>query len=232
MAQIFNYFPLTIFKSEIKLSEEEKNKMIKEIILMEKESKNLDFKGSTSSWTGDTQGYEFIHNNVVFENFFKEVNKSLIEYLETLSIDSNQLNIYYQRSWATISRGKENINSHKHLQSHLSFAYYLKKKDSDAKIIFYDTNFANEFLPGIINSLSAEKKKIIKKRTPINSGMVLFDAKENDIVIFPSKTVHGTQINTPNDERISISADITITAKESGGLEHLTTPLEKWKLVK
>ena len=62
--------------------------------------------------------------------------------------------------------------------------------------------------------------------------MVLFDAKENDIVIFPSKTVHGTQINTPNDERISISADITITAKESSGLEHLTTPLEKWKLVK
>ena len=160
MAQIFNYFPLTIFKSEIKLSEEEKNKMIKEIILMEKESKNLDFKGSTSSWTGDTQGYEFIHNNVVFENFFKEVNKSLIEYLETLSIDSNQLNIYYQRSWATISRGKENINSHKHLQSHLSFAYYLKKKIVTLRLYFMIQILLMNFYQELLILFLLKKKRL------------------------------------------------------------------------
>lgn len=52
--------------------------------------------------------------------------------------------------------------------------------------------------------------------------------EEDDIIIFPSKTLHGTQKNANNNERISISADISIFAKESKNLEHLTPPFSEW----
>ena len=63
MQKIFNFFPLTVYKSTLSLSENEKNEMIEEVRLMEKKSKNLDYKSTTKAWTGDTQGFEYLHNN-------------------------------------------------------------------------------------------------------------------------------------------------------------------------
>ena len=54
MQKIFNFFPLTVYKSTLSLSENEKNEMIEEVRLMEKKSKNLDYKSATKAWTGDT----------------------------------------------------------------------------------------------------------------------------------------------------------------------------------
>ena len=71
---------------------------------------------------------------------------------------------------------------------------------------------------------------MIKSRNVLNSPTILFDTKEDDIVIFPSKTLHGTQRGVLNNERISISADIMIVAKNSENLEHLVTPIDKWKI--
>ena len=83
MGQIFNFFPLSVLKSKIELSDEKKKKMIEEILVMEKKSKNIEYKNQSSAWTGDTQGFEFIHNNQIFDDFFIEV-KKIIEYLEAL----------------------------------------------------------------------------------------------------------------------------------------------------
>ena len=59
----------------------------------------------------------------------------------------------------------------------------------------------------------------------------MFDVKEDDIVIFPSKTSHQTQPNVENNDRVSISADIFITSKNSENLEHLVTPFKNWKSI-
>ena len=231
MSQIFNFFPLSVLKAKIELSEEQKKKMLDEIFKMEKKSSNIEYKNQTSSWTGDTQGFEYIHNNPLFDDFFIEVKKRIIEYLEALQIDHEQLDIFIQRSWATISKEKENIALHKHLQSHLSFAYYLKKKDTDANILFIDETKHNEFLPGLFLSPSSNKRQIIKKRNISNTAAIVFDAKEDEIVIFPSKTAHQTQPNVKNDNRVSISADLFIASKNSENLEHLVTPFKNWKSI-
>ena len=231
MGQIFNFFPLSILKSKIQFSEEKKKKMLDEVFAMEKKSTNNEYKNQTSAWTGDTQGFEYIHNNPIFDDFFIEVKKRIIEYLEALQIDHEQLDIFIQRSWATISKEKENIALHKHLQSHLSFAYYLKKKDTDANILFIDETKHNEFLPGLFLSPSSNKRQIIKKRNISNTAAIVFDAKEDEIVIFPSKTAHQTQPNVKNDNRVSISADIFIASKNSENLEHLVTPFKNWKSI-
>jgi uncharacterized protein (TIGR02466 family) len=229
MGQLFNFFPLTVLKSKINLSKELKKKMVDEIFTMEKKSKNEQYKNQTSSWTGDTQGFEYIHNNPIFNDFFIEVKKVIIEYLDSLQVDHEQLEIFIQRSWATISREKENIALHKHLQSHLSFAYYLKKTETDANLFLIDETKHNEFLPGLFLSPSSNKRQIIKKRNISNTAAIVFDAKEDEIVVFPSKTPHQTQPNVKNNDRISLSADIFITSKNSENMEHLVTPFKNWK---
>ena len=75
MGQIFNFFPLPILKSKIEFSAEQKKKMLDEVFAMEKKSTNREYKNQTSSWTGDTQGFEYIHNNPIFDAFFIEVKK-------------------------------------------------------------------------------------------------------------------------------------------------------------
>ena len=229
MQKIFNFFPLTVYKSTLSLSENEKNEMIEQVRLMEKKSKNLDYKSATKAWTGDTQGFEYLHNNPKFKNLFIQINNCILEYLESLSVNYKKLDLYFQRSWATISKKTEHIDNHSHDQSHLSIAFYLKKQKDDAKIMFFDTSKHNEFIPQLFDSRSLAKENIFKKRDILNSSKVVFDTKEDDLLIFPSKTIHGTEQGKSNSERISISADIVFLAKDSSTLEHLVPPVENWK---
>tara|TARA_B100000787_G_C16162741_1_gene282271 strand:- start:620 stop:1321 length:702 start_codon:yes stop_codon:yes gene_type:complete len=225
----YNLFPLTIYKSKIELDMLEKESLENEIFLMEKNTKNQDYKTHNKAWTGDTQGFANLHHNKKFENLFNQIKVHIQNYLEKLHIDTKQTNIYYQRAWATISRGLENISPHIHAQSHVSFAYYLKKSSSESKILFLDQNKNNEIIPGLFSSKSINKKNIIKERDEHNTSAITFDVEEDDIVIFPSKTLHSTQANIKNDLRISLSADITILAKDSENLEHLIPAFKDWK---
>jgi len=229
MHELINLFPLTIYKNLVGLDLEERNKLIELILNMEKESlKNLNKKES-HSWLGDVSGYENLQLNSQFNKLFDLIISNIRKYIDSMNIDSDQLNIYIQRSWATISRGIENIPPHKHHQSHISFAYYLKKNENDSKISFHDSVVQNEFIPLLFSSRSIAKKNIIKKRDLLSSPIVQIPAKEDEIIIFPSKSRHSTQPGGNNDERISISADISLLVKNSDGLEHLTPPLENWK---
>ncbi len=231
MPEIINIFPLTIYKNPLGLQEQEREKLIEKIIDMEKINKVKTNKIQGEAWLGDVNGHENLHLNKDFDNLFKLISIHIKKYIEVLNIDSSQIDIYCQRSWATISRGKENIRRHAHHQSNISFAYYLKKKEDDSKIIFHDSAKQNEFIPQFFHSSSINLKKIIKKRDLTNSPMVHIDTKEDDIVVFPSKTLHSTQSEIQNNERISIAADISILAKTSENLEHMTPPIEKWKKI-
>ena len=124
MSEIINIFPLTVYKSKITLKKQEKEKMIKEILSMrDKSSKDLStFKKKSNSWTGDVSGFDQLHNDSNFLNLFKNFQENIKKYCENLFIDHEQIDFYFQRSWATVSSGPENISAHKHDQSHLSFA--------------------------------------------------------------------------------------------------------------
>ena len=144
-------------------------------------------------------------------------------------LDKDQIETYISRSWATISSGKEVISKHQHLQSHLSFAYYLKKGSSDSNFIIYDEEKKNEFIPGLFGSKTLVQKKLIKEITLASATKIALPVNEDDIVIFPSKTSHSTDQIKTNNERISISGDIIFLAKNTDTLEHLTPHFENWK---
>ena len=225
---LINLFPLTIIKDKIETSEEDKNVMINEIRDMKKNSKNLRYQTETNAWTGDTQGFEFIHKNKKFKKLFDEIIKRVWGYLNCVEIDSKLVDIYIQRSWATISIGNERIKKHRHFQSHISFAYYLKKNKQDSNFVVFDESYKNEIMPGIFRSDTALQKGIVKKMNQFNVTQAIVNVEENDIVIFPSKTIHSTQPTQNNDERISISADIVCIAKDSNLLEMGMPPLNEW----
>jgi uncharacterized protein (TIGR02466 family) len=229
-AKILNLFPLTIYQSKIEIPNSNKEEMINEILEMKKTTKNLNNsnKDPNDSWTGDTQGYEKLFTNKKFDAFFQEVSKHLKNYIEYFEIDRDKVDLYYQRAWATISNSNQNIKVHTHMQSHISFAYYLKKNNSDSQIIFVDKLKHNEFLPGLFDSPSIHSSKIFKKRNIKNVSGIDLNTDEDDIVIFPSKSSHGTKANNENQNRISISADIVCVSKDAKNLEHLVPPIDQW----
>ena len=225
---LINLFPLTIIKDKILIRDEEKINMINEIRDMKKNSKNINYQTKTNAWTGDTQGYEFIHKNKNFKKLFDEIAKRVWVYLNYIEIDKELIDLYIQRSWATISEGNERIKKHRHFQSHISFAYYLKKNKEDSNFVVFDESYKNEVMPGIFRSDTALKKGIVKKMSQFNVTQAVVNIQENDIVIFPSKTIHSTQPSFNNNERISISADIACVAKDSKLLEMGMPPLKEW----
>jgi hypothetical protein len=77
MQKIFNFFPLSVYKSKLSLTENEKKEMIEEVRSMEKKSKNLDYKSSSKAWTGDTQGFEYLHNNPKIKKFIIQINSCI-----------------------------------------------------------------------------------------------------------------------------------------------------------
>jgi len=226
--KVLNLFPLSIIQDKISIDQIVKKEMTEEIESMLLNSKNKDFKGPQDSWTGDTQGFEYLYKNNKFDLLFKQIKIKLINYLNHLGINEKKIDLYMTRSWATISNGKERIKQHKHQQSHISFAYYLKKDAEDANIVFFEEYFRNEIVPGLFTSPTLRKAGVIGKVNLFNAPSVDIKVEEDDIVIFPSKALHGTQVNKSNKQRISISGDVVCVAKDSELLENMMPPLEKW----
>ena len=227
--KVHNFFPLSILQDHIKLADDEKLSLINDIRIMKNNSNNSSYQKSDASWTGDTQGYEYIFNNPKFSKLFLNIKKKIEIYLDFLKVDKNQIETYIQRSWATISVGSEVISKHQHLQSHLSFAYYLKKNIEDSNFIIHDDNKKNEFIPGLFGSKTLVQKKLLREISFATATRIALDVKEDDIVIFPSKTLHSTDQIKTNSERISISGDIIFLAKNTDNIEHLMPNFKNWK---
>lgn len=227
--QIINLFPLSIYKAKLELAEEYKDELINEILIMKKNSTQPEYQKKGDAWTGDTQGHDKLFDNKKFIFFFDQVSKHIKKYVEYFDINIESIDCYYQRSWATLSNNVENIKVHNHVQSHLSFAYYLKKSSKDANIQFVDRENPNEFIPSLFNSSTINLSQIFKNRNLKNINVIDMNCVEDDMLIFPSKTQHGTQSYANNDERISISADIIFCAKNAKNLEHMMPSLNEWK---
>ena len=161
-------------------------------------------------------------------NHFLKKLKKLVNYLTHLGINHNEIDLYITRSWATLSNGKEKIKQHRHKQSHISFAYYLKKNNEDSNIVFFEEFYRNEIIPGIFTNQTIKNKGIINKFNLFNAPSIDINVEEDDILIFPSKSLHGTQPNKLNKGRISISGDVICVAKNSELLENMLPPLENW----
>ena len=225
-AEVFDLFPLSIFKDKIILPSNEKKIIIDHIFDSEKNTSDT-LKNKQDAWLGDTRGHEFLFKNSKMKIISNLISKKIKEYTSTLNIDNDKLSFYYQRSWATITRTKERIQPHSHDQSNISFAYYpLKPRDSgDIRFIVQPQN---EIAKGLFHP---EKLKLglLKNVNKRNTPNVDIHVQEDDIVIFPSKIKHATIPNKTENPRISISGDVTIMLKNSYGHERLMPHFDQWQ---
>ena len=220
-------FPLSIYKDKLEFEADYKNRLVDEIL----EMGNYDNKkGSGKAWTGDVHAFDHLHGEELFQKLFQSFAKPLLGYVEYLGVNPQKINLYYTRSWATISRPQENISRHSHVQSHISLVYYLKKPANTGGIIFSQDSPPNEFSPELFH-IQMSQSGVLNKNNAFNCKSVLIDPKEDDVFIFPSKTRHGTQDNQTQDLRISISSDIVVTLTESQTVEFLMPSVDQWQKI-
>ena len=219
----FQFMPFSVFKDVININNSQKAIMIKRILDIKNSNQN-----SNSAWTSDINGEQFLLRNKFFRKLYKEIGTKVKEYASTLNINIEMIDFYMQRSWATVCNKNEYLNPHKHWQSNISFAYYLKKPLNSGNIVFSFNENPNEIANKLF-SYDKLKKGLLHDINNLNQTVFEIDAMEDEIVIFPSKTAHSTMRNLSNEDRISISGDISIMLKNSNEFEHLLPNPNLWQ---
>ena len=230
MGKFVDLFPLSVFRDALQLDQESRSKLCTAILQMEQHSgrPSETDSDSESAWLGDTSGFEFLFRDKAFVPLFALIAAAIKEYSKSLGLNNDALNFYFQRSWATVSREGERIFEHAHVQSHLSFAYYLQKPTDGGGIYFSVAEHPNEFAAGLF-TLSKESAGVISEPSARTLNQMYVEPAEGEILIFPSKTLHSTAPNMTTTPRISISADVVITLKDSSGHETLMPPVDRWQ---
>ena len=227
MSNFIHIFPLSVFRDRIDLEPSYKQELIQSIFEMEDQS-TAQKRNSSAAWLGDTSGHEFLFQHERFRELYRQIGVCVKNYTEALGLNNDLIDFYFQRSWATITRRGESINEHCHEQSNISFAYYLLKPPGSGAITFSTYNHPNEFSSGIFTPAKADLG-FIKDSSMLTWNNVTLDPKEDEIVIFPSKTLHATTPSECDEPRISISADITTMLRDSRGHETMMPHFSNWR---
>ena len=222
--KLMNLFPLTIFQDQIIIPEVNKKELISHIIVSSKKTQILKIK--KKSWTGDVNNEQFLFSEKRFEIFLEEITKKIHIYIAILGINLTNINLYMNRSWGTLSNEGENISSHQHSNSHISFVYYPKKPINSGNINFETRDHYNHITPNLFKLRNFELGLFDLNTN--NASISSVETYEDDIFIFPSKTNHLTDVSKSKETRISISGDIFMTLKNSNNFENVLTPTSKW----
>ncbi len=224
MPDIVNAFPLSIYRSPMALDPQARAGMIDAIFEMGgRESQ----KAEGITWTGDVNGHGFLHRDPRFRAAFESFSEHLAAYLESLKVDGGQLRLYYTRAWATISRSREQIRPHRHLQSHISLVYYLLKPERSGGITFIDWDAPNQFAPQLFRPEN-QRHRLFTDLNIGNAQSLTVGPREGDVLIFPASTHHATEPNLSPEPRLSISVDVLATARNPDALNFLLPDPERW----
>ena len=225
------WFPLAIYYADIPDASEHKLTLLKAVLDLEEhgfEKRNYEAR----AWTGDIHGVERIHQDDRFAWIVAQVERHTRQYLTELGLDLNLLNLYIQRSWPVISRYGEEVGPHSHPTSHVSAVYYVSVPNSGSEeagcLVFFDDDRRNEVSPG----LGSDNTEVLTEWNAFNQDQASYAPTEGRLIVFPSKQRHAVTPNEIEGDRISVSFDIVLTAKEgmaAGSYEFLAPPPTAWK---
>jgi uncharacterized protein (TIGR02466 family) len=228
MSKLIHLFPLSIFQTSVTLAAEERQRLGDAILEMGRQRRAQTAPGV--AWTGDLNGHELLHNDPRFAALFAAFAQPLNEYLQAFSINPQRLQLYFTRSWGTISRQGESTQGHSHMQSHISLVYYLLKPPGSSGLAFVEKNPPNQFAPNLFNPTMLPAG-VLSALQPLNTQKFNLEPQQDDVIIFPSRAVHEIPRNPDAGVRISIACDIVATVRDSKGLEYLLPQPELWKPV-
>ncbi|MEQ8651735.1 MAG: TIGR02466 family protein [Kiloniellales bacterium] len=226
MPNLIHLFPLTVFRSSISVAPDERAHMVNAIVEMGQTRVNQKRPGV--SWTGDLNGHELLHNDPRFATLFTRFERPLHDYLDLFHIDRNRVRLHFTRSWGTLSSRGDSTQSHRHVQSHISLVYYLKKPSDSSGISFLNKEAPNQFAPNLFDD-AMRKAGVLKLDHQSNAQRIYVEPSEDDVLIFPSQALHEIPTNHSSDLRVSIACDIVMTVRNSAELEFLLPDPSTWR---
>ena len=176
------------------------------------------FDNSQGAIVGEHHGKVLIHHDKRLAPFFREIKKSVVEYLDYFEIDKSTFNVNFVKTWFTICNPQQTLPVHYHSCSHISFVYYIQTPGDP--LILHKKN-PNEWF--------GDAFKFIKENKYNNGDGYVIQPKPEHLVMFPSSIEHYTTPEPREHKRISLAGDIVLTLKHRTDTESGLLPSQYWK---
>jgi uncharacterized protein (TIGR02466 family) len=143
---------------------------------------------------------DLILDNSDFEFLFEDLDGNLEHCMNNEFGISENSNLTILNAWINIS-GKYNYNTtHTHPLSMISAVYYVKCPEECGDLVF---------LPDFNDAIDYEFRNDNMKEFAKMYGSYEIKPKEGRLVIFPANLLHHVHVNQSNDDRISISFNLS-----------------------
>jgi hypothetical protein len=213
--KVHEVFPILILQDVIEYHQKFKNEYFEEL-------KSLWFNGYENE-TPENSGRCSLHLNKDYINFFKELQSSILKYLDLLEVDHQKLNINFIKSWVGYhNKDIPQLNPHIHNGADISFCYYLSSDDTSDKFCVHNSNNMNEISGNLFEP--SDKFNTIKKFNKYNCGNYTITPTEGTVIIFPSNLMHSTLKKENLKNRYVIAGDVKLCLKPEYNLHHQSMP--------
>lgn len=148
-------------------------------------------RGPGGTWQTD----QLLHTLPEFADFSTIVKNAARGALEFLEVEYDQIEM--TACWANINPTGAQHQMHHHPNNFLSCVYYVQSAGEGGEIEFADPRPGAEML-----------MPPVKKNTRFNRNIVMAEAREGRLVMFPSYLKHSVRVNRSATERISIACNL------------------------
>lgn len=187
-------FPVRTYKTEVKLEESEKSKILDFLLTLfdsVKDSNHALEAGGKSTHSVNRN----LQNEELFLPLVKEIYKHLLHYWNNAGF-SPGCRPKIASMWANIHNKGDYTLEHSHSTHVLAGCYYLKYDSDAGNIVFVNPNeYAQHYYP------YSEAGKINDMRHTLYVG-------EEDLILFPAHIKHYTEVNNSDEVRISINFNV------------------------
>ena len=176
------------------------------------------FDNTTGKITGELNGKVLIHQDTRLAPFFREIKKSVVEYLDHFAVDKNIFEVNFVKTWFTICDPGQSFPMHYHSCSHVSWVYYIQTPGDPLTLHKRNPNewFGDAF-------------KFIQEHRYNNGDGYVITPKPEHLVMFPGSLEHYTTAEPREHRRISLAGDIILTLKHRTNTESGLLSPKYWK---
>ena len=141
------------------------------------------------------------NNNILDQykcyHFLNFLDRCIEEYL--CLIDGKKTSYKIDSSWITKTNKGQNAQSHSHGLSDISGVYYINTNGEDGNLRF---EYIHHLLESNYIYSAVGSTPMDRVRAPLYNGLIL---------LWPSNVRHGTEVNTTDNERLSLSFNINLS---------------------
>ena len=186
-------FPISVHNISINGFDEIKDELIKYAYNLKNTDPNGVQKSNYGGW----------HSALtIIDNSDNILQKLLIRSIQSLPIHKSYL--IHVSYWVNINPPKSYNSKHNHPASDLSGVLWLKSPENCGNIVFENPFIFQDFKS--INSYTQEYKEANNQYLSYD-----FTAEEGTMIVFPSHLQHKVRENQSNEDRISVSFNLSLT---------------------